>query len=155
MSGTENYTLEDATRALTAKKRNFTRQYNSAGKITAYATANPSADSVAEVRAVQDRLKKAYGELMDMSDQLIEMDFAQDDIYEAVKDNTQSKYEDMVERIIATLHAALTPAPYAAPAAAAGGGGGGNAVNGKLLDALKPVILTKDFNPVEFKAWVK
>jgi len=24
-----------------------------------------------------------------------------------------------------------------------------------LLEALKPVILTKDFNPVEFKAWVK
>ena len=153
MSTADQYTAKEATALRISKKRNFTRQFNNAGKITAYATANPSAEANTEIILVKDRLTKAYGELMDICDTLIEIDAEHVADHEGVKDDTQEKYETMVERILATVTAIGTPnrTPAATPIQPAAPGAQANT---KLADALKPGILTADFNPVEFKSWL-
>ena len=150
------YTLEEATAQRTSKKRNFTRQFNNAGKITAFATANPSPAAATECKEVKERLTKAYEELMNICDTLITIDQGNAAEQEGVKDDTQDRYETMIERIIATVTAINRPTPGAARAAGAAANPApapGAQANSKLADALKPGVLTADFNPVEFKSW--
>ena len=104
MSQDSSFTLEDGTKALMFKKRNFTRIYDNAGKITAFATTNPTNDVAIEVKRVQDRLSKAYGEVMDLTDEVANLDqLTEGDRYEKYKEETQTHYQDMTERILATL----------------------------------------------------
>ena len=58
----------------------------------------------------------------------------------------------MIERILTTLEAIAParPDPRAAPNPPAGGGGQRTP---KINDALKPFKLTRDNDPVEFRAW--
>ena len=57
-----NMTVDDAVALTTVKKRNFTRQYNACGKVTAFASTNPSIDAASNVKKHQEKLGKAYSE---------------------------------------------------------------------------------------------
>ena len=142
---------------LTSKKRNLTRQFNSLGKLTGLATTSPSADAADEVKEGQKRFSKAFDEAMEAADEVISLSTQQAgvDTVEIYKDDQYDRFEQMQERVLATLKDIQAPrtTPAAAPAPAASGGGARQ--NTKLVDALKPNTLTKDFNPVEFKAWSK
>ena len=50
MSQVNDISLDDAVALTTVKKRNFTRQYNACGKVTTFASANPSTDVAANVK---------------------------------------------------------------------------------------------------------
>ena len=139
-------------KTLISKKRNFTRQYNSAGKITAFSQNHPTSDTAAAIKQAQDRLTKAYGEAMDILDALTDVDDNNADTYETGKEDIQDRFENMQERILASLediNNPPTPQPTARPQAAAAG----LDRRFKINDSLKPFKLNRDHNPIEFRAW--
>ena len=80
---TQDADIEEVKRALTAKKKNFTRQYNSAGEITQFASTNPSPSAAPAVTAAKERVTRAYGEALDVLDDLFIRDEAHEDAYNA------------------------------------------------------------------------
>ena len=147
-------------KALIVRKRNFTRNFNSCGKITQFTTAHPTSDSATAVKHCNDRLTKAYGEAMDALDELSEYDDANQNMYEQSKDDIIGRYEQMTERIISTLEEVATPprqpaaaAPVPPPDPAAGGPAANGARFMKVNESLKPFKLTTDHNPIEFRSW--
>ena len=147
-------------RSITFKKRNFTRQFNSLGKLTQFVGKNPTPHAVKEINSAKEKMHKAFGELMEVINLMVEIDPTYDkDAEIAIEENTE-RFEDMIQPTISVLKDIDRPAPAApaavsweaAPAPTAGGGAGGPP---KLMETLKPPVLTKDFTPIEYKSWVK
>ena len=95
--------VEEARRVLTVKKRNYTRWFNILGKVTQFATTQPSQDAAAACHEKHARLTTAYDELIDALEELANLDPKATDEVEAFKDDIQTKYEDMELRVLATL----------------------------------------------------
>ena len=147
-------------KVLTSKKRNFTRQFNACGKATRFASVHPTPDAAEVIREHQSRLTKAYGELMEVLDTLQTLDDPKEsDLYEQGKEDTQDRFDESQERIISCLEEIVPTGRAnltAPPAGAAGGGvagGGGGARLIKIQESLKPFLLTRDHNPIEFRTW--
>ena len=101
--GSETMDPAEAQRIVTFKKRNFTRQFNALGKLTAFAGANPSPYAITEIDKGREKLHKAYGELCDSLDLFLELDPTSMKDYEIISDESQHRFEDMIERSLATL----------------------------------------------------
>ena len=137
----------------TIKKRNFTRQYNACGKITAFANAMKTTDAAANVKEQQEKLDKAYGEYIDAMDSLQLADSKNMDQYSRTQEDASDKYIDMTEKIMATIGDIHAPTPATAQVNN-GNNRRQNEPSTRLAQALKPTLLTADFNPVEFKSWM-
>ena len=83
MSQDDLISIDELRRTLTYKRRNFTRFFNAAGKITAYGSQHPSSNAAAEVKATHARLTKAFGELSDVLHELLIRDKKNTKDYEA------------------------------------------------------------------------
>ena len=153
MSQGDSLTIEEALSLLTTKKQNFTHFYNNTGKITQFATSNPTTENAAEVQLVKACLTKAYGELMDACDNIIQIDPTRQDDMEEIKEATHDKQEGMVKRALATLQEISKPSSTVAAPVTGAHGGHPRVNTAKLADNLKPGVITADNNPVEFKAW--
>ena len=119
--------IDELRRTLIYKKRNFTRYFNAAGKVSGFGSRHPSSEAAFEVKEAQSRMAKAFGESMQLLDELLARDPAHADEYEQAIEDIQGRFDDMTHRILATLHycspaslaaAAAPPAPAPAPAAA-------------------------------------
>ena len=143
-------------KALTSKKRNFTRHINAAGKTTAYALAHPTTDSATAVRQAQDRVDDSYKQIMDTLDALVVANQDDDqetlDEIERQKVDNQDRYETILERCLSCLEKVKKAAtdPTAPPQPAGGGGGGG--ARPKTNDSLKPDRLQMDNTPAELRS---
>ena len=145
---------DDLRRTITYKKRNFTRHFNALGKLTAFADTHPSPYAVQEIEHTHTKLRRAFGELTDALDVYLDVEPNFDKEHDQLAQEAQDRYEQMVERTLASLQTITTPAattPATAPPAATAGAN----IHPRLMETLKPPVLTKDFNPVEFKSWVK
>ena len=151
-------TAEQLTRTLTSKKRNLTRHVNAAGKTIAYALLHPTEDAATEVRQVQDRVDKSYGELMDTIEEIISEtveDEAEEEEWERAKQESQDKYEAILERCLSCLETIKKPQPTAAPAPAPAQAAAGAArAPPKTNDSLKPDKLQGDNTPAELRTWI-
>jgi len=148
---TSDYDVDTLKKTLVKHKKNFTRYINAAGRQTEFASKHPTETAANEVITAQERVKKAFGDLMDNLDVLQD---AQDDdnelqILEQSKEEAQHRYEEITERIMTTMEemnkptSTSTTPPTPAP----------NRAATKIIDSLKPDKLTEEHNPVEFRAW--
>ena len=141
----------EARRTLTAKKKNFTRQYHNVGKVTAFTTTNPSPDAAAQTKEAHKRLTKAYDEAMDALDEVAYLEPTNTSV-EDNKDDIQKRFEEMEMRVLETLNdcarnqSDLTQAPQQ--------GNHGN-LRTKVNESLKPFKLAKEHTPVELRNWMR
>ena len=148
---TQESDIEEVKRALTAKKKNFTRQY--AGKITQFASTNPSPSAAAAVTAAKERVTRAYGEALDVLDDLFIRDEEHEDAYNATLTDIQGRFDDMELRFLATLKDCEPPRPsISAPPTASGNGtnaaaAGPAAPRVRIMDSLKPCLLYTSPSP--------
>ena len=146
----------EAQRIVTIKKRNFTRQFNALGKLTAFAGQNPSSYAVSELNKCKEKFHTAYGELCDALDTFLELEPKFEKDHDLILDESQQRFEDMIQRTLACLTDISAPptTPGHAPPNPAGGAIAAPQTT-RLMEGLKPPILTKDFTPVEYKSWVR
>ena len=106
MSSIQEQDINAMKKALTRCKKNFTRYFNSAGRQTAFASQHPSDVAAAEVRTRLERVKKSFGELIAILDDLQsapESTDAELDAYEESKESAQQRYKDIMQRILTTI----------------------------------------------------
>ena len=68
--GQGQLTCKDLDKALAYKRRNFTRQFNSCGEATQFATNNVTVHACDQVKKCQDRFDKAYDELLSTANKI-------------------------------------------------------------------------------------
>ena len=87
--------------------------------MTQFTTANPTHYAVVEIKKLNEKFHKAFGELCDALDVLVTLDPTYYKEHEMVMQASQDKFEAMIERTIATIRDIRTPATQQAAAAAA------------------------------------
>ena len=149
MSTATDLDINELKKVLVKHKKNFTRYVNAAGRQTEFASKHPSELAAAEVKTASERVKKAFGKIIETLDNL--QDASDDDAaciqYEQTKDDVQHRYEEITERILFTMEEINTPtiATNTAPTPAAQ-----RTASTKIIDSLKPEKLSEDHNPIEF-----
>ena len=157
MSQFDQNDIPELKKNLVRCKKNLTRTINSTGRQTEFATRHPSEIAISEIQSCTERLKKAYAEIIDVLDALQTVSDNDKELqtYEEQKEENTLRYDEITERVMATIAEIRTPqnTPNAAPNPAPGHQDNNRQQMPKIFDSLKPHKLTEDNTPVEFRAW--
>ena len=133
-------------------KGHFTRARNAVNKLLDFIESNPSEQALRDLVQQRDRAFAAYKKVEEslMKQQALEPTKSKD--YEDQLTEMEDIIGDLRERVLVAISQANTAPAHSAIEAPPNSS---NNQRSMPTDALKPFILKKDHNPVEFRSWVE